>query len=219
MSQLPVIFNQTLDSASDPVQIKQAFDSIRDLLNSGIEADNIKAGAVGDAAMGSMTIDDTKIIIDAGTVSELLGALANAIKLVKGTLGWKDSPEVSLHYLMTNKSDVGHNHGLNPDGHTHTEFSALDILGVARTTVTNMLVTRDTDNRIASMTYTVAGEETGTVEFHRNSAGRLDCERLSNSLGTEIQIEIVRGNDGLVSSIYRSGFNAILQSGLSWPIT
>lgn len=60
----------------------------------GIAAENIRDGAIIDALVGDRTIDDT--IADAytntGVVSKLLSFIAKAIKTLKGTTNWYDTP-------------------------------------------------------------------------------------------------------------------------------
>ena len=216
MSQLPEIFNQTTAGKAYPEQIRQAFNSIRDLVNAGIETDNIKDGSVIDSKIGNRTIDDTTALADVGTITVLLGALARAIKDIKGAPDWKDIPTISLTFLNDQKADVGHTHGLNPDGHTHNEFPALDMFGVARINLTNCTVTRDAGGKIAQISYVVNGGETGTYLTHRNATGRVNSIRYSNSLGTQIQLDYVRDTSGRITSFQRSVFNNLIADGDSW---
>ena len=220
--------NQFSTGAAGPDQIEHDLDNLfamfdpgaalKDGSPGGIGGDNVKDGSLSDGKLADITIDQTQTATNTGKIGRLLSGIANAIKNLKGTSDWKDAAATSLAYLLANKSDLGHSHGNPPDGHTHDAFKAIDMLGVYSRPITNMTVARDGSNRISQMEFTVTGEETGSIMFHRSAAGKLDCTRLSNSLGTQIQVELVRDAAGKVTSLYRSGFNATLQSGLTWPI-
>lgn len=191
--------------------------ALKDGSAGGIGAENVKDEALPDTKLADITIDQEQLATNTGKISRLLSGICNALRALKGTLDWKDPAVTSFQYLLSNKSDVGHTHGEPVDGHTHDEFKALDILGVSRSIITNMTVARDLSKKITQMDYTTS-EEDGSVKFHRDVLGRLDCARFSTTLGTQIQVELIRGGDGLVSGIYRSGFNSYLQSGAAWPI-
>lgn len=203
-----------------PDAIEKTFDDILAVLNGNIEAENLKNASVTEEKLASVTLDQELAAADTGNPIRLLGGIVNVIRALKGVSDWKDPAATSLAYLLNNKSDVGHSHGNPTDGHTHDEFRALDILGVSRQIVTGMTITRDADKKITRMDY-ITSEDSGWIKFHRDTLGRLDCARFSADTGThtiEVQVELIRGSDGLISHIYRSGFNATLQSGLTWPI-
>jgi len=218
---------QKSTGAAGPDQIEHDLDNLfamfdpaatlKDGSVGGIGGENMKAGSLTDAALADVTIDQEQLPVDTGKAGRLLSGIANALRSIKGTLDWKSLAATSLQYLLDNKADKGHSHGNPQDGHTHDAFIALDIFGVSRQIITNMAVTRDINKRIVRMDYTTS-EDSGSVVFHRDALGRQDCARLFNSLDTQIQIELIRGGDGRVSNIYRSGFNTYLQSGLAWPI-
>lgn len=219
---------QKSTGAAGPDQIEYDLDNLfamfdpaatlKDGSAGGIGAENTKNDSLPDTKLADITMDQAQLPVNTGKLARLLSGIANVIKAFKGTADWKDPAATSLQYLLTNKSDVGHTHGNPVDGHTHDEFKVLDILGVSRQIITTMTVTRNASKKITQMDYTTS-EENGSVKFHRDVLGRLDCARFSTTLGTQIQVELIRGGDGLVSSVYRSGFNATLQSGLTWTIS
>lgn len=216
MTQLQRLHDQKPGDVVSVDKIEADLDQIYQYLNSGISSDGIQ-GLIGEDKLITLTINQLAEKKDVGKYSEIINAIITILREVKGSPDWKDPAVTSLQYLLDNKTDVGHAHGGSIDGHTHNEFVALDMLGVTRSIITNMTVNRDGNKKITDISY-VNAEESGDVKFHRNPLGKLDCTRLSNSVGIKVQIELIRGADGLVSGIYRGGFNTTLQSGLIWPI-
>ena len=62
-----------------------------------LDANGLKAGKATDAAIGPRTIDQSQTpSSDTGTLTELLGRIANRLVAVAGTANWKDAPPTNL---------------------------------------------------------------------------------------------------------------------------
>lgn len=78
----------------------------------GISSENLQTGAVSDAVMGDRTISDS--IADAytntGTIGKLLSLVAKALKVLKGTTNWYDTPLDTINSIHarvnTNQSNI-----------------------------------------------------------------------------------------------------------------
>lgn len=101
MSQLPEIFNQQIGDVANPIEIREAFNSIRALVNSGIEQDNIKDGAVTDAKIGNRSIDDT-VNNSTGTaapITTILSQVGKQFKNITGKPDWFTPPTYTIDQI------------------------------------------------------------------------------------------------------------------------
>jgi len=71
-------------------------------ISATVGAAGLLAGVATDAAIGERTVDQTKLpISDTGTLTELLGRLANRIRALSGAADWKDAPAATLADLKS----------------------------------------------------------------------------------------------------------------------
>jgi hypothetical protein len=72
------------------------------IADNSVTGNKIADGVVGDAKLGSRTISDANVPgADSGTLSTLLGFLANRIKAITGEASWRANPAVTLQRLVS----------------------------------------------------------------------------------------------------------------------
>lgn len=84
------------------VNAKVAGDSIA---GGSITSEHLAPGSVTDQAIGTVTVDDTRVPADdQGTFRELFSELANRIKTAVGKASWRDTPSITLEELKAHAS-------------------------------------------------------------------------------------------------------------------
>lgn len=73
---------------------------VQSLPNYSITAEKLAPGAVAAASIGVLTLNDqTVLTVDSATLTQLVGALGNRLKMVTGLASWRDTPSVNLATL------------------------------------------------------------------------------------------------------------------------
>lgn len=87
-------------------------------ISATVGAAGLLAGVATDTAIGNRTVDQTKTpSSDTGTLTELLGRLANRIRALAGTDDWKDAPPTNLAEVKAHmENETLHQQGFTLNG-------------------------------------------------------------------------------------------------------
>lgn len=173
MSQLPEIFDQQVGEAADPDEIRAAFNNIRGAINTGLESDNIKDGAVTDAKVGNRTVDDATATAygNTGPLTQILSWFAKQLKAIVGGAAWSTTPPTTLTAAKAHIDAVAPHSGHETPAGAQAKASAAQT--AAQGYADSAVATHEAD----TSTHGVTGAIVGTT----------DVQVLSNkSLGTDL---------------------------------